>query len=527
MAGLAWLARASDDSPTMALATSCPRCHTAFRVVPDQLKIRRGLVRCGSCRHVFSGIDSLRYIDEPAPLRPALAAPANTAAANIAAANTQAANTAAANTAAAIASLIEADPSIGRSAPPERAAPGESLRATATPPAAIDQKVDRTVDRTVDQTSPSEATLEISPIETPPRDGAFELSAFNSVAFEDTLPRSKFSAVTVTEPGDDADTGRDFAADDDSTVTLLESPAHDVIAPAACPEIDAHWQNIAGADTALDLAAATPGGMVRQDTYLSTRKPGAPVMYRSWGTPSPGQSASTTIVIESSAAPWNDSSATIDEPANDIISSLVSSTPGPTQGSAHAFAAFDEVIPKQERIAADADAVDFFAPPSKARGFTSRANAFAMVACLVLGLILALQSALAARDWLAARAPFLEPTLASLSGILGLQIQAPRSLDSLTLESFDLQASAVPGVLNMSALLRNRADHPVRWPALELTLTDGASAVIVRKVLLPADYLGRTQRRESVPSALEQNLSVALEGVDLQPTGYTVKLFYP
>lgn len=49
----------------MALATSCPRCQTSFRVVPDQLKIRRGLVRCGACQHVFSGIDSLRYIDEP------------------------------------------------------------------------------------------------------------------------------------------------------------------------------------------------------------------------------------------------------------------------------------------------------------------------------------------------------------------------------------------------------------------------------------------------------------------------------
>ena len=55
----------------MALATSCPRCQTSFRVVPDQLKIRRGLVRCGACQHVFSGIDSLRYIDEPSLPSPA------------------------------------------------------------------------------------------------------------------------------------------------------------------------------------------------------------------------------------------------------------------------------------------------------------------------------------------------------------------------------------------------------------------------------------------------------------------------
>ncbi|GAB3627215.1 hypothetical protein PTE30175_04615 [Pandoraea terrae] len=37
------------------LATCCPNCHTVFRVVADQLKLRDGLVRCGQCRHVFDG----------------------------------------------------------------------------------------------------------------------------------------------------------------------------------------------------------------------------------------------------------------------------------------------------------------------------------------------------------------------------------------------------------------------------------------------------------------------------------------
>src|SRR5690554_6700759 len=60
----------------MALATTCPQCQTSFKVVPDQLKLRRGLVRCGGCQHVFSGIDNLRYVNEPrtAP-RPAVAPP--------------------------------------------------------------------------------------------------------------------------------------------------------------------------------------------------------------------------------------------------------------------------------------------------------------------------------------------------------------------------------------------------------------------------------------------------------------------
>lgn len=47
----------------MMLATSCPYCHTTFRVVQDQLKICNGIVRCGSCRQVFNGIEQLQSAD--------------------------------------------------------------------------------------------------------------------------------------------------------------------------------------------------------------------------------------------------------------------------------------------------------------------------------------------------------------------------------------------------------------------------------------------------------------------------------
>lgn len=43
----------------MALATQCPHCLTIFRVASDQLKLRGGLVRCGSCRQVFNGNEFL------------------------------------------------------------------------------------------------------------------------------------------------------------------------------------------------------------------------------------------------------------------------------------------------------------------------------------------------------------------------------------------------------------------------------------------------------------------------------------
>ena len=66
----------------MSLITSCPACGTMFRVVPDQLKISEGWVRCGHCSNVFDataymvdeealsrldGIESGGLANEPAP----------------------------------------------------------------------------------------------------------------------------------------------------------------------------------------------------------------------------------------------------------------------------------------------------------------------------------------------------------------------------------------------------------------------------------------------------------------------------
>jgi predicted Zn finger-like uncharacterized protein len=41
------------------LVTTCKQCGARFRVTPDQLNLRQGLVRCGECHDVFNGFESL------------------------------------------------------------------------------------------------------------------------------------------------------------------------------------------------------------------------------------------------------------------------------------------------------------------------------------------------------------------------------------------------------------------------------------------------------------------------------------
>jgi predicted Zn finger-like uncharacterized protein len=47
----------------MALITRCPVCGTLFKVVPDQLRISEGWVRCGQCAEVFDASHDLQQSD--------------------------------------------------------------------------------------------------------------------------------------------------------------------------------------------------------------------------------------------------------------------------------------------------------------------------------------------------------------------------------------------------------------------------------------------------------------------------------
>jgi predicted Zn finger-like uncharacterized protein len=57
----------------MSLATRCPACGTTFRVVSDQLKLQRGLVKCGNCGEIFDGIEHMRYISSAGATSPTAA----------------------------------------------------------------------------------------------------------------------------------------------------------------------------------------------------------------------------------------------------------------------------------------------------------------------------------------------------------------------------------------------------------------------------------------------------------------------
>ncbi|RZJ16976.1 MAG: hypothetical protein EOO54_16635, partial [Haliea sp.] len=57
----------------MSLITRCPSCGTMFKVVPDQLRISQGWVRCGHCAEVFDASAHLQDREPAVPVEPAMA----------------------------------------------------------------------------------------------------------------------------------------------------------------------------------------------------------------------------------------------------------------------------------------------------------------------------------------------------------------------------------------------------------------------------------------------------------------------
>lgn len=148
---------------------------------------------------------------------------------------------------------------------------------------------------------------------------------------------------------------------------------------------------------------------------------------------------------------------------------------------------------------------------------------------LLFLLILAGQGAYQFRTGLATVLPGTRPTLESLCEYFSCTVALPQRVEYLNIESSDLKADpGRPGVILLSATLRNNAPFPQGFPALELTLTDTQDQPVARRVFVPADYLGRNA---SPGRGIEPNRAVdirmALGITDLPAAGYRLYLFYP
>ena len=217
----------------------------------------------------------------------------------------------------------------------------------------------------------------------------------------------------------------------------------------------------------------------------------------------------------------------LDEEAED---ELVEGPPTVTLRSAHAL---DPPPPRDDTPAppAPASAADYenrFAWESKPER-SLFGKVLAAVTIPVLAVVFVLQAVFHFRDALAAHMPATKPALQRLCSIAGCAIRPMRDVAALSIEASDLQADpAHKGLLILTATIRNRATYPIGYPYLELTLTDAAEQVVVRRALAPTEYVsGTVNTTAGIAGNGEVPVKLFIDASATTQAGYRLYLFFP
>ena len=163
----------------------------------------------------------------------------------------------------------------------------------------------------------------------------------------------------------------------------------------------------------------------------------------------------------------------------------------------------------------------------------SRAERWTLAVLSVIAAVgLAGQAAYVWRNEVAVRYPAAKPWLVAICAPLRCAVDYPAHIDSITIESTSLQSSTPnSNFYTLTALLRNRDTVAVRYPWLELTLTDTQDRPILRRALRPEDYLARSRGAGNAQGGFgaesELPIRVMFELNELRFVGYRLDRFYP
>jgi len=161
--------------------------------------------------------------------------------------------------------------------------------------------------------------------------------------------------------------------------------------------------------------------------------------------------------------------------------------------------------------------------PEKARR-GARAWAAGVV---LLALALGGQAAYFHRADLAAQYPGLKPYLVQFCDLLRCTVAPPQRPKQIAIEASDLQATdtARPGIIQLTATLRNHAGYDLGFPALDLVLTNTKEHTLARRIFTPKDYLERGRDAAAgIPANAEITVRLDLDTGDLNPAGFRLDL---
>lgn len=127
-------------------------------------------------------------------------------------------------------------------------------------------------------------------------------------------------------------------------------------------------------------------------------------------------------------------------------------------------------------------------------------------------------------------APGTKPYLEQYCEILNCTIPLPQQAELLSIESSDMQMDTAqhPGVITLTATVRNQAPFPQAFPAFELTLTDTQDRTLASRIFTPSEYLEENVNpSKAIAPSNKISVTLYIDSGDLNAAGYRLLLLYP
>jgi predicted Zn finger-like uncharacterized protein len=127
------------------------------------------------------------------------------------------------------------------------------------------------------------------------------------------------------------------------------------------------------------------------------------------------------------------------------------------------------------------------------------------------------------RDTLAVQYPALHGPLVAWCRFAGCNLQTPRRIDDVLVDSTALTRAAGQDAFVLAVNLKSRSAIPVAVPSIDLSLTDAQGRLVARRALSPQDF----HASDVLPPGADAALQLTLSAGSTSVVGYTVEIFYP
>jgi predicted Zn finger-like uncharacterized protein len=168
-----------------------------------------------------------------------------------------------------------------------------------------------------------------------------------------------------------------------------------------------------------------------------------------------------------------------------------------------------------------------FAPSAVAAPAAQRRSGGWAFGTLLLLVVLAAQAMYFYRSDIAASVPEARPYLAKACELARCTVHLPQRPRQISIEASDMQATdpASPGLIALTATLRNHATIELGYPALDVVLTNAKEHTVARRIFVPAEYLvAGKDARAGIPPNAEFTVRLDLDIGDLGAAGFRLDL---